>query len=100
MRLPDHGRAGHGTWRADSADCGANASARYGRTGARPAHARSVGHEGVPTDHPAALRAWLYLEVHCTYNLLSNYSYNPNISPITTVTVDIIGLELQLLSRL
>ena len=33
-----------------------------------------------------------YLEVHCTYNLLSNCSYNLNISPITTVTPDIVGL--------
>ena len=33
-----------------------------------------------------------YLEVHGTYNLLSNCSYNLNISPITTVTLDIIGL--------
>ena len=33
-----------------------------------------------------------YLEVHCTYNLLSNWNYNPNISPITTGTLDIIGL--------
>ena len=33
-----------------------------------------------------------YLEVHCTYNLLSNYSYNPNISPMTTVSLDLIGL--------
>ena len=33
-----------------------------------------------------------YLEVHCTYNLLSNCSYNPIVSPITTVTLDIMGL--------
>ena len=33
-----------------------------------------------------------YLEVHGTYNLLSNYSNNPNISPIATVTLDILGL--------
>ena len=33
-----------------------------------------------------------YLEVHSTYNLLSNCSYNLNISPITIVTLDIIGL--------
>ena len=33
-----------------------------------------------------------YLEVHCTYNLLSNCSYNLNISPITIATLDIIGL--------
>ena len=33
-----------------------------------------------------------YLEVHCTYNLLSNCSYNLNISPIITVTLNIIGL--------
>ena len=33
-----------------------------------------------------------YLEVHCTYNLLSNCSYNPIVNPITTVTIDIIGL--------
>ena len=33
-----------------------------------------------------------HLEVHCTYNLLSNCSYNLNISPITIVTLDIIGL--------
>ena len=32
------------------------------------------------------------LEVYCTYNLLSNCSYNLNISPITIVTLDIIGL--------
>ena len=32
-----------------------------------------------------------YLEVHCTYNLFSNCSYNLHISPITTVTLDIIG---------
>ena len=34
----------------------------------------------------------VYLEVHCTYNLLSNCSYNLNISPITIVTLGIIGL--------
>ena len=34
----------------------------------------------------------VYLEVHCTYNLLSNCSYNLNISPITIVTLDILGL--------
>ena len=33
-----------------------------------------------------------YLEVHCTYNLLSNCSTNPIINPITTVTLDIIWL--------
>ena len=33
-----------------------------------------------------------YLEVHCNYNLLSNCSYNLNISPITIVTLDIIVL--------
>ena len=33
-----------------------------------------------------------YLEVHCTYNLLSNCSYNLNISPIIIVTLDIFGL--------
>ena len=32
------------------------------------------------------------LEVHGPYNLLSNYSYNPNMSPIATATVDLIGL--------
>ena len=32
-----------------------------------------------------------YLEVHCTYNLISNCSYNPNINSITTVTLDRIG---------
>ena len=32
------------------------------------------------------------LEVRCTYNLLSNCSYNPTISLITTGTLDIIGL--------
>ena len=32
------------------------------------------------------------LEVHCTYNLLSNCSDNLNISPRTTMTLDIIGL--------
>ena len=26
-----------------------------------------------------------FLEVHCTYNLLSNYSYNPIISRVTVV---------------
>ena len=26
-----------------------------------------------------------YLEVHCTYNLVSNCSYNPNISRVTVV---------------
>ena len=41
-----------------------------------------------------------YLEVHCTYNLLSDCSYSPNISSIIVVTLDIIGLYLQLLSRL
>ena len=34
----------------------------------------------------------IYLEVHGTYNLPSYCRYNPNISPITTVTLDIIGL--------
>ena len=33
-----------------------------------------------------------HLEVHCTYNLLRNCSHNLFISPITTVTLDIIGL--------
>ena len=33
-----------------------------------------------------------YLEVHCTYNLLSNCSYNLNISPVIAVTLDILGL--------
>ena len=33
-----------------------------------------------------------YLEVHCTYNLLSKCSYNPNIGSMPTVTPDIIGL--------
>ena len=33
-----------------------------------------------------------YLEVRCTYKLLSNCSYNPSIHPIATVTLDIIGL--------
>ena len=33
-----------------------------------------------------------YLEVHCTYNLLSNCSYNPIVNPITTVALDILGL--------
>ena len=28
---------------------------------------------------------WVYLEVHCTYNLLSTYSYNPSISRVTIV---------------
>ena len=32
------------------------------------------------------------VHVHGTYNLLSNCSYNPDISPIATVTLDIIGL--------
>ena len=26
-----------------------------------------------------------YLEVHCTYNLLSNYSYNPIMSRVTVM---------------
>ena len=39
-----------------------------------------------------ALNPVLYLEVHCTYNLLSNCSYNLNISSITIVTLNIIGL--------
>ena len=34
----------------------------------------------------------VYLEVSCTYNLLSNCSYNLALSPITTVPLDIIGL--------
>ena len=34
----------------------------------------------------------MYLEVRCTYNLLSSCSYNLIISPISTVTLDIIGL--------
>ena len=34
----------------------------------------------------------VYLEVHGTYNLLSNCSYNIIISPITTITLYIIGL--------
>ena len=43
----------------------------------------------------------VYLEVHCTYNLLvSNCSYTLSISTTTTATLDIIGLLLQLLSRL
>ena len=33
-----------------------------------------------------------YLEVHCTYNLLSNCSYNLNMNPISIVTLEIIGL--------
>ena len=32
------------------------------------------------------------LEVHGTYNLLSNCSYKPNRSRILTVTLDVIGL--------
>ena len=35
---------------------------------------------------------WGYLEVHCTYNLLSNCSYNPIVNPITTVNLDIMWL--------
>ena len=34
----------------------------------------------------------VYLEMHGIYNLLSNCSSKPNISPITTVALDIIGL--------
>ena len=33
-----------------------------------------------------------YLEVHCTYNLLSNCSYNPSISRATVVMGFTIGL--------
>ena len=33
-----------------------------------------------------------YLEVRCTYNLLRNCSYDLIISPIITVTLDLIGL--------
>ena len=33
-----------------------------------------------------------YLEVRCTYNLLSNCSYNPNISRAPVVMRPIIGL--------
>ena len=33
-----------------------------------------------------------YLEVHCTYILLSNCSYNPVLNRITTVTLDILRL--------
>ena len=32
------------------------------------------------------MNSQLYLEVHGTYNLLSNCSYNPNINSITTVS--------------
>ena len=39
------------------------------------------------------------LEVHCTYNLLSNCSYNPTVSRVTVV-MGLIRLQLQLLSRL
>ena len=39
-----------------------------------------------PRSNPGA---WVYLEVGCTYNLLSNCSYNPVISPITIVTLDL-----------
>ena len=42
----------------------------------------------------------VYLEVRCTFNLLSNCSYNPIISRVTVVIGFIIGLQLQLLSRL
>ena len=41
-----------------------------------------------------------YLGVLCTYKLLSNCSYNQSIRPVTTVTLDMIGLYLQLLSSL
>ena len=39
------------------------------------------------------------LEVHCTYNLLSNCNYNPIISRVTVVMGLILRLELQLRSR-
>ena len=42
---------------------------------------------------PPTLNPKPYLEVRCTYNLLSDCSYNPIIiSLITTVTLDIFGL--------
>ena len=34
----------------------------------------------------------VYLDVRCTYNLLSNCSYNPVISRVTVVMGSIIGL--------
>ena len=46
----------------------------------------------VASETEAGFLQGIYLEVNCTYNLLSNCSYNPNISPITTATLDIIGL--------
>ena len=41
-----------------------------------------------------------YLEIHGTYKLLSDCSYNPFISRVTVVMELIFGLKLQLLSRL
>ena len=41
----------------------------------------------------------LYLEVHCTYHLLSNCSYNPIISWVTVVMGLTFRLYLQILSR-
>ena len=47
------------------------------------------------------LEPCLYLEVHCTYNLLSNCSYNLNIGSITTVTEWVIStMDLQVISSL
>ena len=58
---------------------------------------------GVPSRVPLPGNIWgyigvypvlgyTYLEVQCTYNLLGNCSSNLNIRPLTTVTLDIIGL--------
>ena len=44
--------------------------------------------------------ARLYLEVHGTYNLLSNCSYNTILSRVTVVMGLVFGLQLQLRSRL
>ena len=35
--------------------------------------------------HPESFFGGFYSEVHCTYNLLSNCSYNPIISWVTVV---------------
>ena len=45
-----------------------------------------------PTPITPAGQKTQYLEVRCTYNLLRDSTYNPVINPITTVTLDIIGL--------
>ena len=48
--------------------------------------------DGEPITGSTASGFRAYLEVHCTYNLLSNCSYNLNMSPISIVTLEIIGL--------